>query len=41
MKRDPQQANREADIEKLCEIRDHVQHELKLDGQLFDSSALE
>jgi hypothetical protein len=41
MKRDPEAANRQSDIAKLCEIRDHIQHEMKLDNQIIDSCAYE
>ena len=41
MKRDPEVANRQTDIAKLCEIRDHIQHEMKLDNQIIDSGAYE
>lgn len=41
MKRDPEAATRQTDIEKLCEIRDHIQHEMKIDSQVLDSGAFE
>lgn len=41
MKRDPEVATRSSDIEKLCGIRDHIQHEMKLVGQVVETSAFE
>ncbi|XP_045028314.1 SUMO-activating enzyme subunit 1 isoform X1 [Daphnia magna] len=41
MKRDPEAANRQSDIAKLCEIRDHILHEMKLDNQMVDSGIFE
>lgn len=41
MKRDPKVATQESDIAKLCEIRDHVQHEMKMDSQVVESGAFE
>ncbi|XP_057368697.1 SUMO-activating enzyme subunit 1-like [Daphnia carinata] len=41
MKRDPEVANRQSDIAKLCEIRDHILHEMKLDNQTVDSGIFE
>ena len=41
MKRDPEVATRQEDVEKLCEIRDHIQHEMKIDNQVLDSNAFE
>lgn len=40
-KRDPEVASRDSDLQKLCEIRDHIQHEMKLDGQVVESGAFE
>lgn len=41
IKRDPEAANRQSDIAKLCEIRDHILHEMKLDNQMVDSGIFE
>lgn len=37
MKRDPQTATQDDDLKKLFEIRDHVQHEMKLNDQVVEN----
>lgn len=39
MKRDPEVATRQSDVEKLYEIRDHVKHEMKLNGDVVENDA--
>jgi len=39
MKREPEIATRQSDIEKLYEIRDHVKHEMKLNGDVVENDA--
>ena len=39
MKREPQIATRQEDIEKMYEIRDHVKHEMKLNGDVVENEA--
>ena len=39
MKREPQIATRQEDIEKMYEIRDHVKHEMKLNGDVVENDA--
>jgi len=39
-KRDPEAASGEADLERLQQIKDHVLHDLKLDADIVDRTAL-
>jgi len=39
MKREPQIATRQEDIKKMYEIRDHVKHEMKLNGDVVENDA--
>ncbi len=41
MKRDPEMASQQTDLEKLYEIRDHVQHEMKLDDQIVGNDTFQ
>ena len=41
MKRDPLMSSQQSDLEKLFEIRDHVQHELKMDDVVVDNDTFQ
>ena len=39
MKRDPEVSSRDSDLSKLCEIRDHILHEMKIESQIVENAS--